>query len=129
MVGFLDMTREDKSSRFLKAAGKTQYNENEEFDKSMTNNFIEESTELLQAINDYLVSPSNATRANLCKEWADAQVTLSNIAWYFRIPADPALNRVTRNNDSKIVDGVVKFREDGKVLKPDNYQPVDMRGL
>jgi NTP pyrophosphatase (non-canonical NTP hydrolase) len=89
----------------------------------------EEVTELLDAILDYVDDPCVETRANLCKEWADAQVVLSNVAWYFDIPARESLERVTKNNDSKIVDGKVVFREDGKILKPEGYVKADMRGL
>jgi len=43
---------------------------------------------------------------------------------------EEAFRIVHRNNMSKVQpDGTVKRREDGKVLKPDNYVPVDLTGL
>lgn len=122
-------TREEKSSRFLRAAGKVPYDK-ELLDPSMIQSFIEEAQEFIESYYDYILDDNEETRANLCKEWADAQVTLSNMAWYLDIPAETALDRVVDNNDTKIgVDGKVTFREDGKVLKPEGYVKVDMKGL
>lgn len=121
------MSREDKAAQFMTAAGKYPYQG--KLDDSVYNNLAEEVGELLEAILEYVDDPCVETRANLCKEWADSQVVLSNVAWYFSIPASAAYQRVTTNNLSKVVDGKVIFREDGKILKPEGYQPVDMKGL
>lgn len=125
-----DLTREDKTAQFLKAAGKKPWAPGQPFDASYNNNLREETKELLQAVCDYALEPGTDNRKNLCKEWADVQVVLSNIAWYFGIPADAAYNRVTENNMTKVgPDGAVKLRADGKILKPDNYVKADMSGL
>ena len=122
-------TREQKVGRFLKAAGKSPFVSNKNYDVSHENNLDEEINELLEAISNYRFNPNEDTRANLCKEWADAQVVLSNIAWYFQIPASVAFNRVHNNNMTKVVDGKVILREDGKILKPEGYVKPDMRGI
>lgn len=122
------MTREDRSTQFLKAAGKTPY-DGVILDTSMLTTFAEETKEFIEAYYDYLLEETEDTRAELCKEWADVQVTLSNMAWYLGIPAEEAFNRVVDNNNTKIVDSKVLFREDGKVLKPEGYTKVDMKGL
>lgn len=123
------MTREDKVEQFLVAANKKKFNMEDPYDFSMENNFCEEAEELLDAIEDYVENPTEKTRANLCKEWSDVQVTLSNIAWYFNIPADEAFNRVHENNMTKLIDGKVRRRADGKILKPEGYVKPDMKGL
>jgi predicted HAD superfamily Cof-like phosphohydrolase len=42
----------------------------------------------------------------------------------------PFFNEVHRSNMSKVwPDGTVKYREDGKVLKPDSYSPADLRKI
>lgn len=130
-MGFLDLTREDKTGQFLTAAGKTKWDGLfQHFDESYKNNLKEEAKELLEAISNYIVDPNLDNRAELCKEWADVQVVLSNIAWYLKIPADAAYNRVVNNNMTKVgPDGKVKLREDGKILKPKNYVKADMSGL
>ena len=67
-------------------------------------------------------------RANLRKEWADLQYVVSQAAVYYEIPSE-AFDRVHANNMTKVVDGKVRFRDDGKILKPEGYKPVDMSGL
>lgn len=94
-----------------------------------TSCFAEELAEFSEAISDYIDNPNEETRAALCKEWADVQVTLSNFAWFFGFNGDEAFFRVAENNLSKIIDGKVVKREDGKILKPEGYQKPDMRGL
>lgn len=121
-------SREQKSSHFLQAAGKTPF-DGVTLDTSMLTSFLEEVQEFSEAYYDYLLENTEETRENLCKEWADVQVTLSNMAWYLNIPAEACLNRVVENNNTKIIDGQVLFREDGKVLKPEGYVKVSMKGL
>ena len=82
-----------------------------------------------EAMRNFVDDPNPKTRAELCKEWADVQVVLSNIAVYFDIPSDPAFNRVHLNNMTKVVEGKLRLREDGKILKPEGYVKPDMSGL
>lgn len=131
MLGFLEMSREEKVAVFNKAAGKKPYDvASKDFESSYVKGFVEEAEELLEAVQDYWLDPSEENRAQLCKEWADTQITLSNIAWYLNIPADPSVNRVHNSNMTKIgPDGQVILREDGKILKPASYAAPDMKGL
>ena len=122
------MTREDVVNEFNEAAGKKRFSK-DEFDDSIINCFVEECQEMFEAIGDYITGPSVDTRKALVKEWADAQVTLSNIAWYFDIPGQEAFSRDHESNMTKVVNGRVFFRADGKVMKPDNYKSPDMSGL
>jgi len=122
------MTREGRVAEFNVAAGKVQFS-GETVDSSIINCFVEECQELFEAIGNYITEKTPESRQQLCKEWADTQVTLSNIAWYFSIPASESFNRVHHSNMSKVVNGKVYFRDDGKVMKPDNYFAPDMKGL
>ena len=54
---------------------------------------------------------------------------VTQAAVYHDIPGDPSFNRVHKNNMTKVVNGKVLFRDDGKILKPEGYKPVDMAGL
>jgi len=128
-MGFLKLTREEKVWQFLKAANKKPWKKGGSFDYSFINNLNEETEEFDEAIRDYIDNPSEKNRANLCKEWADVQVVLSNIAVYLDIPADAAFNRVHNNNMTKLVDGKLRIREDGKILKPEGFVKADMKGL
>lgn len=97
----------------------------------------EEFLELKEAADSYhTMQESNAPddvkikyRAELVKEWADVQYVLSQMACYYGIDGEEAFNRVADNNMTKVVDGKVKYREDGKILKPHGYVKPDMSGL
>lgn len=91
--------------------------------------FGEELSEFNEAMAAYVANPAPHTRAAMIKEWADVQVTLSNLSWFFSFDAEEAYNRVAANNLTKLVDGKLIKREDGKVLKPEGYQKPDMGGL
>lgn len=123
------MNREMRAGEFLLAANKVQYSEDGPYELSYENGLKEEVAELSEAMFNYVNNPSPKTRGELLKEWADAQIVLSNIAWYFDIPSDAAFNRVHTNNMTKVVDGKVILREDGKILKPEGYQKPSMKGL
>jgi len=122
------ITREQRVAEFNRAANKKTYAEGGDY-KTEVICFSEELAEFNEALTTYLVNPSDTSRANMIKEWADVQVTLSNFAWFFDFDGQVAFTRVADNNLSKIVDGKVVFREDGKILKPEGYQKVDMSGL
>jgi len=126
---FNERKREAAVADFMAAAGVTTYEDRPEKIGMVLSCLMEEVTELLDAVTDYRTKPSPETRASLCKEWADAQYVLSQLAVYFSIPADASFNRVHESNMSKVVDGKIRSREDGKVLKPEGYKPPDMTGL
>lgn len=129
------MTREDKVNEFYKAGAKKTFEQFEDLREALDqvelciNIHDEETTELFDAIDFYMIERSEENRAQLCKEWADCQYTLSQIAVLFDIPADAAFNRVHNSNMTKVIEGKVVYRDDGKILKPDTYVAPDMRGL
>ncbi len=92
--------------------------------------FSEELTEFNEAMAEYITNPSEESRANLVKEWADVQYTLSAMAYFFEIDGEEAFRRVADNNMTKVsADGTIKKRADGKILKPEGYEKPDMKGL
>ena len=115
-----NMTREDKVNEFRRAGRKKNFEEAPDESKMILDLIKEELDEFLEVACEYVVRGSTlVTRANLCKEWADLQYVVSQAAVYFGIPADAAFNRVHENNLTKIPeDGIIKYREDGKILKP-----------
>jgi len=123
------VTREQKVEQFLRAAGKKPLKSGDKYELSYENNLKEETKELVEAMFSYYNNPNEKTRAEVCKEWADVQVVLSNIAVWLDIPASAAFNRVHDNNMTKVVEGKLRLREDGKILKPEGYVKPDMRGL
>lgn len=123
------MTREDKVNEFRRAGGKKNYDEAPEDSDMVLDCLYEEFMEFFNAATDYEEEATEETRAQLCKEWADLQYVVSQAAIYYDIPADPSFNRVHASNMTKVVDGKVTYREDGKILKPDTYVKPDMKGL
>ena len=124
-------TREDKVKEFRDAAGKLNFDGTEaSIDESIATCIVEELNEFFLAAEDYIRDQGGPShRANLCKEWADLQYVVSQAAVYFGIPASESFNRVHNSNMTKVVDGRVIFREDGKIMKPETYEAPDMEGL
>lgn len=72
---------------------------------------------------------ATSEKAHLLKELADVQYVVSGFADAFDLPIQPAFNRVHDSNMSKLVDGKPVKREDGKVLKGENYKPPYLEDL
>lgn len=123
------MNREEKVQQFRLAAGKGDFRQTPGDFESVVVCLSEEVVELFQAMGDYNAAPSDETRAALAKEWADTQYVISQVAVFFDICGDAAFNRVHDSNMSKVVEGKLVLREDGKILKPDTYVAPDMSGL
>lgn len=123
-------TREEAVEEFRTACGRTNKYDGTDIDQSIMNTLEEEFLEFLDAVIKYHKIPVEVTREQLVKEWADLQYVLSQAAVYFEIPADEAFYRVHDNNMTKVgPDGKVTLREDGKILKPEGFVPVSMKGL
>lgn len=66
---------------------------------------------------------STAARARMMKELSDLQYVLSGMVVAFGIPMQEVFHRTHQSNMSKLVNGKVLKREDGKFLKGPNYKP------
>ena len=122
-------TREDRVKEFNETAGGRTESQGGSFGVQLIC-FSEELAELNEAMAQYVAAPSETKRKELIKEWADVQVTLSNLAWFFEFDGEEAFKLVADANMSKFnEDGTPILREDGKVLKGPNYAPADMTGL
>jgi predicted HAD superfamily Cof-like phosphohydrolase len=68
--------------------------------------------------------------ANFIKESCDVIYVIAQYAAFLNVDIDSAYDRVHQNNMSKLgPDGRVVRREDGKILKPEGYEPVDLVDL
>jgi len=125
-------SREEWVAEFRKAGDAEDFDRNNLSIKRsdmIFNCVAEEYNEFLEAAVAYENYPTEESRANLCKEWADLAYVVSQAAVYYDIPGDEAFLRVAENNMTKVVDGKVIKREDGKILKPEGYVKADMKGL
>lgn len=125
------MNREELVNEFIVAAGGDLSFE------TVWKCFEEENIEMQEAAmrfheliaSDVSDEVKASARAAFVKEWADVQYTLSQIAIFYNINGEEAIQRVAENNMTKVVDGKVVRRDDGKIMKPDGYRPPDMGGL
>lgn len=68
--------------------------------------------------------------AEVAKELSDILYVVYGTGVAMGLDLDLAFEEVHRSNMSKVwEDGTVKYREDGKVLKPPTYSPADIRGV
>ena len=133
-----DKTREDWVREFDEISGQVGVEFNIKGLQLRSQLILEESEELLlelaqariQLKIDNNVSPLTIER--ILKEMSDLQVVLSGAAVQFRQLRNlqPAFVRVCESNLSKLGDdGKFEKREDGKILKGDNYIPPDLKDL
>jgi len=121
-------TREDWVTEFNQAGGNRTHLEEGSIGTQVSC-FSEELIEFNEALSDYVSAPTNDNRQKMIKEWADVQVTLSNFAWFFQFDGEEAFRRVHGSNMTKLIDGQLLKREDGKILKGGSYTAPDMSGL
>jgi len=87
---------------------------------------LEVSQEMLDKY-DSPVSPESINKKKLTKELADLLYVTYGTAVTFGLPLEEVFEEVHRSNMSKLtVDGKVLRREDGKVLKSDQYKEPDL---
>lgn len=127
-------TKTDMVRDFSEATGGSPpYEPMSPFD-DMKVGLIEEEIEelqkaLLAEVNDKELSKEQA-EADILKEMCDLVYVVLGYAVHRGWDFDTAFNRVHKSNMSKIPeDGVIKYRDDGKVLKPDTYKPANLEDL
>lgn len=114
-------TRNDVAD-FMKAGEQTIKREIGNFDQQAMLYFSlvkEEFEELNEAVkNNDIIETADAC--------ADLIWVIEGLCHSLGIPLQRVWDEVARSNMSKIVDGKLIKREDGKVLKPDTYSPPDI---
>jgi NTP pyrophosphatase (non-canonical NTP hydrolase) len=87
----------------------------------------EEVIELVEAIYEYTKSPGwNYSKKDLLKEMCDVIFTIAVFCETKNWDLEGAFDEVCNSNLSKLTDGVILRREDGKILKGPNYVEADM---
>ena len=90
---------------------------------------VEEFKEFLEA-EQLLLKDFTRNKEDCLKELADLVYVCYQYAANMDWDLDEAMDRVHKSNMSKLDDnGQPIFREDGKVLKSDNYQPPTLTDL
>lgn len=68
-------------------------------------------------------------RGNFIKEAGDLIWVIKQMLWFMGVEPAEVERRIFNSNMSKMVNGRVEYREDGKVLKGPNYQAPDLSDL
>lgn len=86
--------------------------------------------ELLPALDKYMQYQSLENLAELADGIVDTVYVVLQLSNAIGLPFDALFNEVHRSNMAKIhPDGTVKRREDGKVLKPEGWQPPNLHAI
>lgn len=78
---------------------------------------------LVEEVKEYLAAEQADNIVEIADGLADVVVIAYGTACAYGIDLDAVLAEVYRSNMTKVVDGEVQYREDGKVLKPDSWEP------
>lgn len=78
---------------------------------------------------EYNAAEDNNDLTNLAVELADIIYIACGTAVSYGIPLDEVFNAIHEANMNKLVDGKVIRREDGKIKKPEGWQPADIEGI
>ncbi len=83
----------------------------------------------LEELKEFGTAYDKKDQEHFLKEACDVVYVLVGWCVELGLPFNKAFSMVHENNMTKFPDGKVITREDGKVLKPDNYKPVDLSGI
>lgn len=96
----------------------------------------EELGELISAINEWRqCDTENLTgqliaKRDVLKELADLVFVCYQLAAFLGLDLDEAMNRIFESNMTKVgPDGRIRYAENGKVMKGENYMPPDLTDL
>jgi predicted HAD superfamily Cof-like phosphohydrolase len=82
-----------------------------------------------EEVNEYNKAEENNDINNMAVELADIIYIACGTAVSYGIPLDDVFNAIHQANMNKLVDGKVLRREDGKIKKPEGWQPADIAGI
>ena len=82
-----------------------------------------------EEVNEYNKAEDNSDLTNLAVELADIIYIACGTAVSYGIPLDDVFNAIHQANMNKLIDGKVIRREDGKIKKPEGWQPADIAGI
>jgi predicted HAD superfamily Cof-like phosphohydrolase len=84
---------------------------------------------LAEEMYEYTVAENENDLVEIADALADIIYIACGTAVSYGIPLDDIFDEVHASNMAKLVDGKVIYREDGKVKKPEGWQPPDIEGV
>jgi predicted HAD superfamily Cof-like phosphohydrolase len=82
-----------------------------------------------EEVEEYLEGEDKNDLANVAKELADIVYIACGTAVEYGIPLDIVFDAVHKSNMEKLVDGEPVYRDDGKVMKPTDWQAPDIKKI
>lgn len=82
-----------------------------------------------EEVNEYNKAEDNNDIVNLAVELADIIYIACGTAVSYGIPLDEVFEAIHKANMEKLIDGRVIRREDGKIKKPEGWQPANIEGI
>ena len=84
---------------------------------------------LQEEVEEYFEAEQNNDIVGVADALADIIYIACGTAVSYGIPLDKIFEEVHRSNMSKLVEGKVVRREDGKILKPEGWTGPDVKGI
>lgn len=84
---------------------------------------------LAEEYSEYLRAEEQGDMVGIADGLADMIYVIVGTALHYGIPLDKVMQEVCTSNDTKIVNGRVIKRYDGKIMKPDTYVRPNIRDI
>lgn len=84
---------------------------------------------MTEEYREYNNAEANNDMTNLAVELADIIYIACGTAVSYGIPLDEVFDAIHQANMNKLTDGKVIRREDGKIKKPEGWEPADIEGI
>jgi predicted HAD superfamily Cof-like phosphohydrolase len=84
---------------------------------------------LREEFEEYLDAEDNNDIVEIADALGDIIYIACGTAIAYGIPLELVFNEIQRSNMAKLVDGKVLRREDGKIMKPEGWQPPDIKAI
>ena len=83
---------------------------------------------LVEEVSEYIHAEDDNDIIEIADSLADMIYIICGTAITYGIPLDKVFDEVHRSNMTKFKHGVIR-REDGKILKPDDYEPPKLKEI
>jgi predicted HAD superfamily Cof-like phosphohydrolase len=87
-------------------------------------------TLIAEEFNELIDSIADQDPVEVADALGDLLYVVYGAGLRFGIDLEPVFNEIHRSNLTKMPeDGIIQYREDGKILKPDTYSPADLKPI
>jgi predicted HAD superfamily Cof-like phosphohydrolase len=84
---------------------------------------------LREEFEEYEEAEANDDMVEIADALADMVYIIAGTAIRYGIPLDAVFREVHGTNMAKLIDGKLRYRDDGKILKPEGWRPPDVASV